>query len=85
MNELALFAGAGGGILVGKILGWKTVCAVEWEPYCQAVLLARRAQGLTYSRQQEFKNFQDRMLSTLHGFPDVFGTRDWRWKNRNSP
>ena len=24
MNELALFAGAGGGILGGKLLGWKT-------------------------------------------------------------
>jgi DNA (cytosine-5)-methyltransferase 1 len=29
MNELALFAGAGGGILGGKLLGWRTVCAVE--------------------------------------------------------
>ena len=31
MNEL-LFAGAGGGILGGKLLGWRTVCAVEWNP-----------------------------------------------------
>ncbi|UOF80234.1 DNA methyltransferase [Caudoviricetes sp.] len=31
MNELALFAGAGGGILGGHLLGWRTVCAVEWE------------------------------------------------------
>ncbi len=29
MNELALFAGAGGGILGGLLLGWRTVCAVE--------------------------------------------------------
>jgi DNA (cytosine-5)-methyltransferase 1 len=28
LNELALFAGAGGGILGGKLLGWNTVCAV---------------------------------------------------------
>ena len=27
MNELALFAGAGGGILGGHLLGWRTVCA----------------------------------------------------------
>jgi len=27
MNELAIFAGGGGGILGGKLLGWKTVCA----------------------------------------------------------
>ena len=33
MNELALFAGAGGGILGGHLLGWRTVCAVEWEQY----------------------------------------------------
>ena len=29
LNELALFAGAGGGILGGKLLNWRTVCAVE--------------------------------------------------------
>ena len=28
INELALFAGAGGGILGGYLLGWRTVCAV---------------------------------------------------------
>ena len=42
MNELALFAGAGGGILGGKLLGWQTVCAVEWEPYPASVLCARQ-------------------------------------------
>ena len=42
MNELALFAGAGGGILGGKLLGWRTVCAVEWEPYPASVLCARQ-------------------------------------------
>lgn len=46
MNELALFAGAGGGILGGKILGWRTVCAVEWEPYPASVLVARQNDGL---------------------------------------
>ena len=46
MNELALFAGAGGGILAGKILGWRTVCAVEWEPYPASVLCARQNDGL---------------------------------------
>ena len=29
LRELALFAGAGGGILGGLLLGWRTVCAVE--------------------------------------------------------
>ena len=42
MNELALFAGAGGGILAGEMLGWRTVCAVEWEPYPASVLIARQ-------------------------------------------
>jgi DNA (cytosine-5)-methyltransferase 1 len=46
LNELALFAGAGGGILGGQLLGWRTVCAVEWEPYPASVLCARQNQGL---------------------------------------
>ena len=45
MNELALFAGAGGGILGGQLLGWRTVCAVEWEPYPASVLAARQNDG----------------------------------------
>ena len=46
MNELALFAGAGGGILGGHLLGWRTVCAVEIEPYPASVLLARQNDGI---------------------------------------
>ena len=46
MNELALFAGAGGGILVGKLLGWRTVCAVEIEPYPISVLIQRQNDGI---------------------------------------
>jgi DNA (cytosine-5)-methyltransferase 1 len=46
LNELALFAGAGGGILGGKLLGWRTVCAVEWEQYPACVLAARQNDGL---------------------------------------
>ena len=46
LNELALFSGAGGGILGGKLLGWRTVCAVEWEPYPASVLCARQNDGL---------------------------------------
>jgi len=45
MNELALFAGAGGGILGGHLLGWRTVCAVEIEDYARRVLLQRQADG----------------------------------------
>jgi len=46
LNELALFAGAGGGILGGHMLGWHTVCAVEWEHYPASVLAARQNDGL---------------------------------------
>jgi DNA (cytosine-5)-methyltransferase 1 len=45
LNELALFAGAGGGILGGKLLGWRTVCAVEWDAYARDVLVARQNDG----------------------------------------
>jgi DNA (cytosine-5)-methyltransferase 1 len=46
VNELALFAGSGGGILGGHLLGWRTVCAVEWEPYPACVLAARQNDGI---------------------------------------
>lgn len=41
-----LFAGAGGGILGGMLLGHTTVCAVEIEPYCRKVLLQRQRDGI---------------------------------------
>ena len=46
LRELALFAGAGGGILGGKLLGWRTVCAVEREPYAASVLMQRQNDGI---------------------------------------
>lgn len=46
VNELALFAGAGGGILGGKLLGWRTVCAVERDAYAAQVLAQRQNDGL---------------------------------------
>lgn len=45
LRELALFAGAGGGILGGHLLGWKTICAVEYNAYTRSVLLARQNDG----------------------------------------
>lgn len=44
-NELALFAGSGGGLLGGKLLGWRTVCAVEIDKFCREVLLKRQMDG----------------------------------------
>lgn len=45
MHELALFAGAGGGILGGKLLGWRTVCAVELASFCARRLAQRQNEG----------------------------------------
>ena len=65
MNELALFAGAGGGILGGHLLGWRTVCAVEWEQYPASVLCARQ---------------NDKILPTFPIWDDVqtFDGKPWR-------
>lgn len=45
MRELALFAGAGGGILGGVLLGWRTVCAVEINAFCARRLMQRQNEG----------------------------------------
>jgi DNA (cytosine-5)-methyltransferase 1 len=45
MNELHLFAGAGGGILASTLLGHRVVCAVECDPFAIGVLLARQNDG----------------------------------------
>jgi len=62
MNELALFAGAGGGILGGLLLGWRTRCAVEIDPYCRSVLLARQRDGILepFPIWDEIKTFDGR-------------------------
>lgn len=46
MNELALFAGAGGGLLASRLLGWSTVGAVEIERYPREALLQRQRDGM---------------------------------------
>ena len=46
MNELHLFAGAGGGILGGILLGHTPICAVEINPHCRKVLLQRQWDGV---------------------------------------
>lgn len=42
MNELALFAGAGGGLLASHLIGHNIVCAVERDEYCIEVLIQRQ-------------------------------------------
>ncbi|MBF8642303.1 DNA cytosine methyltransferase [Pseudomonas luteola] len=65
MNELALFAGAGGGILGGHLMGWRTVCAVECDAYAAQVLAQRQ---------------NDRALPAFPIWSDVcsFDGRPWR-------
>jgi len=65
LNELHLFAGAGGGILGGLLLGHTPVCAVEIEPYCREVLLQRQ---------------RDRILPWFPIWDDVrtFDGKPWR-------
>jgi DNA (cytosine-5)-methyltransferase 1 len=46
LNELAFFAGAGGGILASKLLGDRTVCAVERDLYDASVLVQRQNDGI---------------------------------------
>lgn len=45
MRELALFAGAGGGLLGSHLLRWRPVVAVESDPRCRAILFARQRDG----------------------------------------
>ena len=47
MRELALFAGAGGGLLASThLLGWDTVCGVEIDEHCRNVLMQRQRDGM---------------------------------------
>ncbi len=46
IRELALFAGAGGGLLASELIGIDTRCAVEIDPYARSVLLARQRDGM---------------------------------------
>ena len=46
LNELALFAGAGGGLLASELIGLQTICAVEYAEYPASVLCARQNDGI---------------------------------------
>jgi DNA (cytosine-5)-methyltransferase 1 len=63
VNELALFAGAGGGILGGHLLGWRTVSAVELDALGAAVLAQRQNDGCL----QPFPIWSD--VQTFDGAP----------------
>ncbi len=65
MNELALFAGAGGGLLASNLLGHNIVCAVERDEFCQHVLVQRQ---------------NDRILQPFPIWDDIctFDGRPWK-------
>ena len=65
MNELALFSGIGGGILAGQMLGWRTVCGVEWNSYAASVLVARQ---------------NDKLLDAFPIWDDVSTFDGTRWR-----
>ena len=76
MNELHLFAGAGGGILGGHLLRHTCVCAVEWNPYARRVLLQRQRDNVLprfpiWDDVQTFdgKPWQGRVDVVCGGFP----------------
>jgi DNA (cytosine-5)-methyltransferase 1 len=65
MNELALFAGAGGGLLASDLLGIRTICAVERDEFSRSILIKRQ---------------NDRTLNTFPIWDDVrtFDGTVWR-------
>lgn len=76
MRELHLFAGAGGGILGGMLLGHTPICAVEIDAYCRKVLRARQADGWLpefpiYEDVREFdgKPWRGKVDVVAGGFP----------------
>lgn len=46
MNELAIFPGAGGGLLATGLIGWRTVCAIEPGPHNAGLLAQRQNDGI---------------------------------------
>jgi len=94
MNELALFSGVGGGILGGMLCGFKTVCAVEIDPYCREVLLQRQADGMLpmFPIWDDVKTFDGRIWNgevdiITGGFPcqpfSIAGRREGDKDERN--
>jgi len=50
MYELALFAGAGGGLLATThLLKWHTICYVEWNKYCVEIIRQRIKDGYLHN------------------------------------
>ena len=74
VNELALFAGAGGGVLGGLLCGFRTVCAVESNDYRRRVLMQRQDDGLLdpFPIWPDVPNLRRATLGSMRG------CRHWR-------
>lgn len=96
MNGLDLFAGSGIGSLALKniIPDYKTVCYVEWEAYCQAILISRIKDGLLDDapiwddvRTFDAKQWRGKVDIVYGGFPcqpfSVAGKRQGEADERN--
>src|SRR5262245_9952095 len=90
MNELHLFAGAGGGILGGILLGHTCRCAVELDGYCRRVLLQRQRDGLLprFPIWDDVRTFdgtpwRGRIDIVCGGFPcqDISAGRPGAWRD----
>jgi len=75
LNELALFAGAGGGILGSHLLGWNTVCAVERDAYAAQVLAQRQNDGIL----PPFRGFPCQDISAAGKGAGIDGARSGMW------
>lgn len=80
MRELHLFAGAGGGILGGMLLGHTPVAAVEIDSYCREVLKARQADGFLPPFPVFHSVKEEAEQRELWHDPGMFAPRDWRGK-----
>lgn len=75
MTELALFTGAGGGLLATEhLLGWRCVGAVEYEQYPCEVLEARQADKSLATFpvwHMDIREFNQRVAPSYAGMVDV--------------
>ncbi len=74
MRELSLFAGAGGGLLGTKLLGWICVGAVEIDGYCARVIEARQRDGHLDAFplwNMDIREFNRRVAERYRGMVDV--------------
>jgi len=74
MNELHLFAGAGGGILASILLGHRVIGAVEWDEYCCKVLRQRQLDGCLGKFpiwHMDIRDFNERVAPTYKGLVDI--------------